>query len=159
MAKVKLDLIDKQIIQILQEDCKITNLELSKRIGLSPAPTLERVKKLEVNNVLSSYHARVEPTSIGLQVQTYILAKISWSLDNAMDRFVEKVKEIDEIVECYVITGDADVLLKVICEDIPAYESLLFQTLSRLEEVSQLKTLMTLSQVKDSKVLPFKYDQ
>ena len=92
MAKVKLDLIDKQIIQILQEDCKITNLELSKRIGLSPAPTLERVKKLEVNNVLSSYHARVEPTSIGLQVQTYILAKISWSLDNAMDRFVEKVK-------------------------------------------------------------------
>lgn len=152
---MKLDSIDKQIIQILQDNCKITNLELSKRIGLSPAPTLERVKKLETSNILSSYHAHVDPISIGLEVQTFLLAGIAWHKENAMDKFLEKIQKIDEVVECYVVTGEADILMKIVCADIPAYEKLLFNTISRIEEVTRLKTLMTLSQVKNSKVLSF----
>jgi len=159
MAYLKLDSIDRQIIKILQENCKITNLELSKRVGLSPAPTLERVKKLEGNGVLASYHANVDRNAIGLSVQTYLLAEIAWHIDDALDNFLAKINEIDEVVECYIIIGEADALMKIVCKDIPSYENLLFKTLSKIEEIERLKTLMTLSQVKNSYVLPFDYEE
>lgn len=154
----KLDRIDLKILKILQDNSKITNLELSKRIGLSPAPTLERVKKLEQNSTVQSYHAQVSPTAIGLNVQTFVLVSLAWQKENALNQFLEKIKAIDEIVECYIITGEADFLIKIICKDIPTYEQLLFKTLSQIEEIERLKTLMTLSTVKNSKVLPFEYD-
>jgi len=157
MANVKLDKTDLKILKILQENSKITNLDLSRRIGLSPAPTLERVKKLEKNNVILSYHAQVNPQAIDLNVQTFILVSLAWKKENALNRFLEKIKGIDEITEGYIITGEGDFLLKVICKDIPTYEQLLFKSLSQIEEIERLKTLMTLSNVKNSKILPFNY--
>lgn len=154
----KLDKIDLMILKILQENSKITNLDLSKKIGLSPAPTLERVKKLEQSDIIQSYHAQVNPQAIGLNVKTFVLVSLAWQKENALNHFLEKIKDIEEIVECYIITGDADFLIKIVCQDIPTYEKLLFKTLSQIEEIERLKTLMTLSSVKDSKVLPFKYE-
>jgi len=153
----KFDKIDLKIIQILQENSKITNLELSKNIGLSPAPTLERVKKLESTGVIESYHAKIDSNIIGLNVKTFVLVSLAWQKENAMNNFLEKIKIIDEITECYIITGEADLLIKIICKNIPSYEQLLFKTLSQIEEIERLKTLMTLSTVKDSKILPFEY--
>jgi Lrp/AsnC family leucine-responsive transcriptional regulator len=154
----KLDKIDLKILKILQENSKITNLDLSKKIGLSPAPTLERVKKLEQSEIIESYHAQVNPQSIGLNVKTFVLVSLAWQKEKALDNFLEKIREIDEIAECYIITGDADFIMKIVCQDIPTYEKLLFKTLSQIDEIERLRTLMTLSTVKDSKVLPFKYD-
>ncbi len=155
----RLDRIDLRILKILQDNSKITNLDLSKKIGLSPAPTLERVKKLEQSGIIQSYHAQVNPTSIGLSVKTFVLVSLAWQKENALNNFLDKVKEIQEIVECYIITGEADFLMKIVCKDIPTYEKLLFKTLSQIEEIERLKTLMTLSTVKDSKVLPFRYER
>lgn len=155
----KLDKIDLKILKILQSNSKITNLELSKQIGLSPAPTLERVKKLETTNVIASYHAQVNPNAIGLSVKTFVLVSLAWQKENALANFLEKIQDIKEITECYIITGEADLLIKIICKDIPTYEQLLFKTISQIEEIERLKTLMTLSSVKDSKVLPFDYEQ
>ncbi len=154
----KLDKIDLAILQILQENSKITNLDLSKKIGLSPAPTLERVKKLEQSGIVQSYHALVDPQAIGLNVKTFVLVSLAWQKENALNNFMEKIKAIKEITECYIITGEADFLIKIICKDIPTYEQLLFKTLSQIEEIERLKTLMTLSTVKDSKTLPFQYE-
>jgi len=154
----KLDKIDLKILKILQANSKITNLDLSKKIGLSPAPTLERVKKLESSGIIKSYHAQVDPQVIGLSVKTFVLVSLAWQKENALENFIAKVNEIDEIVECYIITGEADFLMHLVCKDIPTYEQLLFKTLSKIEEIERLKTLMTLSTVKDSKVLPFDYD-
>ncbi len=154
----KLDKIDLKILKILQENSKITNLDLSKRIGLSPAPTLERVKKLENSGVIDSYHAHVTPSAIGLKVKTFVLVSLAWQKENALNNFLEKIKKIEEITECYIITGEADFLMKIVCKDIPNYEKLLFKTLSQIEEIERLKTLMTLSTVKNSKLLPYKYD-
>ncbi|MEO7176706.1 MAG: Lrp/AsnC family transcriptional regulator [Saprospiraceae bacterium] len=154
----KLDKIDLKILKILQDNSKITNLDLSKKIGLSPAPTLERVKKLEQSNIIDSYHANVNPQSIGLNVKTFVLVSLAWKMENALDKFISKVSQIDEITECYIITGEADFLIKIVCKDIPSYEHILFKTLSQIEEIERLKTLMTLSTVKDSRVLPFIYD-
>ena len=159
MSEHKLDKIDLKILKILQHNSKITNLELSKKIGLSPAPTLERVKKLEQSKIISSYHAKVDPSSIGLMVQTYVLVNLAWPKENALDNFLKKIQKIDEVTECYIITGDADFLMKIVCQDISSYEKLLFKTLSQIEEIERLKTLMTLSKVKESKILPYDYDK
>lgn len=158
MSDYKMDKIDLKILKLLQQNSKITNLDLSKRIGLSPAPTLERVKKLEQSGIIQSYHAKVDSTAMGLNVKTFVLVSLAWQKPNALDNFIEKVKAIQEITECYIITGDADFLLKIVCKDIPTYEKLLFKTLSQIEEIERLKTLMTLSKVKKEKILPFDYD-
>lgn len=155
----KLDQIDLNILKILQDNSKITNLDLSKKIGLSPAPTLERVKKLENAGIIESYHAQVNPQTIGLSVKTFVLVSLAWHKENALDNFIQKIQQIDEVVECYIITGEADVIMKLVCKDIPSYEKLLFKTLSKIDEIERLKTLMTLSTIKDSKVLPFNYDE
>ena len=158
MSEAKLDKIDLKILKLLQENSKITNLELSKKIGLSPAPTLERVKKLEQSEVIQSYHAKVDASKIGLNVGTFVLVSLAWQKENALDNFIRKIQDIDEVTECYIITGDGDFLLRIICKDISAYEQLLFKKLSQIEEVERLKTLMTLSKAKKSKVLPFQYE-
>ena len=158
MSDSKFDKIDLRIIKILQENSKITNLDLSKKIGLSPAPTLERVKKLETSGIIKSYHAMIDTQMIGLSVKTFVLVSLAWQKENALNAFLDKIKKISEITECYIITGEADFLIKIICKDIPTYEKLLFKTLSQIEEIERLKTLMTLSTVKDSKILPFDYE-
>ena len=155
----RLDKIDLHILKTLQENSKITNLDLSKRIGLSPAPTLERVKKLENNETIQSYHAQVNPAAIGLEVKTFVLVSLDWRKENARENFLAQVENIDEITECYIITGEADFLIKIVCKDIPTYERLLFKTLQQIDEIERLKTLMTLSTVKDAKILPFDYGE
>ncbi len=158
MAKVKLDKVDLKILKILQENSKITNLDLSKRVGLSPAPTLERVKKLENNDVVTAYQAKVNPTALGLNVQTFVLVDLAWQEEDALEYFINKLHDIEEVVECYIITGEADFLLKIICKDIPTYEKILFKTLSQIDEIERLKTLMTLSNVKQNNILPYDYE-
>lgn len=155
----KLDKIDLKILKYLQENSKITNLDLSKKIGLSPAPTLERVKKLESTGVIESYHAKVDMEKIGLNVRTFALVSLAWNKENALQRFTEKIEDINEVVEAYIITGDADFLLKIITRDIPSYEQLLFKKLSQIPEMERLKTLMTLSKVKKTKLLPYIYEE
>jgi len=154
----KIDKLDLKILKILQGNSKITNLELSKQIGLSPAPTLERVKKLENINIINSYHAEVNAEKLGLNVRTFILVTLAWNKENALENFIEKVNNIEEIVEGYIITGDGDFLLKVITKDISSYEQLLFKKLSQIEEVERMKTFMTLSNIKKNRVLPYEYD-
>ncbi|HLF65463.1 MAG TPA: Lrp/AsnC family transcriptional regulator [Saprospiraceae bacterium] len=154
----KLDATDLQILKILQENSKITNIELSKRIGLSPAPTLERVKKLEQSGVIISYHAKVNPDAIGLHVKTFVLVSLSWHKENALEKFLKEISQVDEIVECCVVTGEADFILKIVCKDLKAYEQLLFKTLSKIDQIERLRTLMTLSTEKDVDLLPYDYE-
>jgi len=141
MSEQRMDKVDLKILKILQENSKITNLELSKKIGLSPAPTLERVKKLENSKIIESYHAVVNPQAIGLSVKTFVLVSLAWQKENALNNFLDKIKAISEITECYIITGEADFLIKIVCKDLPSYEQLLFKTLSQIEEIERLKKL------------------
>ena len=158
MTDYRLDKTDYRILKILQENSKITNLDLSKTIGLSPAPTLERVKKLEQAGIIASYHAKLDIKAMGLQVKTFVFVSLNWKNQDTMDRFLEKIRLIDEVTEVYIITGEADALIKIICKDIPTYEHILFKKLSQIEEIERLKSMVTLSTAKDSMVLPLKYD-
>lgn len=109
----------------------------------------------------NQYHrqlpCRGKPAVDRLECQDVCAGFSGLEKENVLDLFIEKIQHIDEITECYIITGEADLLLKVVCKDIPTYEQLLFKTLSQIGEIERLKTLVTLSTVKDSKVLPFDY--
>jgi Lrp/AsnC family transcriptional regulator, leucine-responsive regulatory protein len=153
----KFDQIDRKILEILQEDAKITNAQLSKDIGLSPAPTLERVKKLEHSGVIKSYHAHLDRDRVGLGVTTFIQVTLMGHRKDVTDMFVKKINGVPEIIECHHITGSGDFLLKVISKDIASYQKLLLETINEIEEVASTETMVILSTFKESKVMPIPY--
>lgn len=150
----KIDQIDKQILEILQENAKITNAQLSKDINLSPAPTLERVKKLENAGYIQSYHARLDAQKLGLGVATFVSVKLNKHNKSSNENFVKQVREIDEIVECHYVTGSSDYVLKVVSKDIDSYQSLIMNKISEIAEVDNMQTMVILNTIKDSDSLP-----
>ncbi|MFZ5553977.1 MAG: Lrp/AsnC family transcriptional regulator [Bacteroidota bacterium] len=155
---IVLDSIDMKILKILQETGKITNIQLSQEIGLSPAPTLERVKKLEHSGIIKSYHALLDPGKVSLGFTALIHVSLTRQKDNAMRNFTQHISKITEIVECLQVTGNFDYQLKVVVKDIPSFEKLIGEKLSKIEEIGQMQTMVVLSEIKSSKVLPIKYE-
>ena len=151
---MKLDQIDRKVLDILQSNAKITNAQLSKEIGLSPAPTLERVKKLETSGIIQSYHAQLDREKVGLGVTTFVMVNLVGHKMMTTESFVSKVEHIPEIIECHHITGSGDFLLKVISHDIAAYQKLMLETINEIEEVASTQTMVILSTFKESKVMP-----
>ena len=154
LASVKLDEIDRKILEILQTNAKITNAQLSKDIGLSPAPTLERVKKLENSGIIKSYHAQLDTDKIGLGVHTFVQVTLKGHNKKNIDIFLAEINKIPEVVECHHITGTGDFILKVIAKDISSYQYLMLGKVSEIEVVDSLQSMVILSTFKDSKVIP-----
>jgi Lrp/AsnC family leucine-responsive transcriptional regulator len=150
----KLDVTDKKILEILQANSNITNAQLAKEIGLSPAPTLERVNKLETSGVIKSYHAVIDPGSVGLGVSTFVMASLKGHNKDNIDKFIQAIKRINEIVECHHVTGTADFILKIVSVDIAAYQQLMLERVSNIDVVDSLQSMVILSTFKDSKSLP-----
>ncbi|MBL4653236.1 MAG: Lrp/AsnC family transcriptional regulator [Flavobacteriales bacterium] len=154
---VKIDKTDLKILKMLQEDGRITNLQLSNEVNLSPAPTLERVRKLEKHGIIKSYHADVDEDKMGMGIKAIIQVSLVRQLDNALQNFKKQIMEIDEVVECLQVTGAFDYQLRVIVKDIPAFDKLITEQLSKVEEIGQMQTYVVLSTVKKSNVLPLNY--
>jgi Lrp/AsnC family leucine-responsive transcriptional regulator len=152
-----LDKIDLKILKILQENAKITNLQLSGEIGLSPAPTLERVKKLETAKLIKGYYTQVNEEALGIGIKAIIQITLTRQLENAISNFKKEINKIPEIMECYQVTGNADYILIALLKDIRDFETLISQRLSKVEEIGQMQTMVILSKVKDSKLLPLDY--
>ena len=157
-TKLKFDKIDMKILKRLQENSNISNLQLSSEIGLSPAPTMERVKKLEKAGIIKSYHAEVNELALGLGIKAFIQISLMRQIDNVMSKFNEHIREIDEIVGCWQVTGNFDYMLKVFAKDMSAFEMLIGNKLSKIEEIRQMQTMMILSQTKDKKAVPIDYE-
>jgi len=151
--KVKLDGVDLKILKILQDEGRISNLELSQQIGLSPAPTLERVKKLEKAGVIKGYQAVLDLYKLGLGTETFMQVSLAYNKQNAIDNFMEQIAKIDEIVECYQITGASDFILRILVKDVSAYEQLVREKLSKVSEITNMQTMVILSTIK--KARPF----
>jgi DNA-binding Lrp family transcriptional regulator len=152
--KIKLDSIDKKIIELLQANSNITNAQLAQEIGLSPAPTLERVKKLETQGVIKSYHAVVDMASIGLGVCTFVTVSLKGHNKENIEKFTKSISKIPEVVECHHVTGQADFILKVVASDIPAYQNLMLEKMTNIEGVDNMHSTVILSTFKDSRVIP-----
>ncbi len=151
---LKLDEIDRKILDILQSNAKITNAQLSKDIGLSPAPTLERVKKLESSGIIKSYHALLDTDKIGLGVHTFVQVTLKGHNKKNIDHFLNEINMIDEVVECHHITGSGDFILKVIAKDISCYQKIMLEKVSEIEVVDSLQSMVILSTFKNSKTMP-----
>lgn len=151
---IKLDQIDKHILEILQANAKITNSQLAQEVGLSPAPTLERVRKLENAGLILSYHAEIDVKQMGLGTGVFVLISLSGHKKNQIMSFVDKINKIPEVIECHHITGSGDFLLKVLTRDISSYQQLILNTLVDIEEIGNMQSMMILSTFKDSKVMP-----
>ncbi len=150
----KLDVIDRKILEILQSRAKITNAKLSEEIGLSPAPTLERVKKLEQLGIINSYHAKLDHQKIGIGVTTFVMVSLTGHNKANIEGFIKAIDEIPEVIECHHITGAGDFILKIISKNIASYQKLMLEKVSEIKEIDNMQSMVVLSTFKDSKVIP-----
>ena len=150
---MKLDKTDLMILRILQQNAKITNLQLSKEIELSPAPTLDRVRKLEAAKIIKSYHAFINEDLLGMKIKAIVLVSLTRQRENSMQNFAKKINAIEEITECFQITGTYDYQLKVVVRDIEGLNKLITDKLSKLDEIRKIQSYIILSTVKQTKVL------
>jgi DNA-binding Lrp family transcriptional regulator len=154
MKSIKLDGTDRKILELLQRNSNITNALLAKEIGLSPAPTLERVNKLENAGVIRSYHAVIDPSAVGLGVSTFVMVSLKGHNKENIDKFTRAIDKIDEVIECHHITGAGDFVLRIVSADISAYQQLMLEKVSNIDVVDSLQSMVILSTFKNSKVLP-----
>ena len=153
-TKVKLDKVDRKILEILQSNGRMSNINLATEIGLSAAPTLERVKKLELSGVIKSYHAKLDIDTVGLGVSTFVMVSLKGHNKDNIDKFISSIGSIEEIIECHHVTGSADFILKIIASDIAAYQRLMLEKVSNIDVVDNMQSMVILSTFKDSKVMP-----
>ncbi len=151
---IKLDKINKMILEIIQENGSITNSELSKRIGLAPASTLERVRKLEMSGVIKKYVGLVDQEQVGKGITAFVEISLSDHSARSISGFTEKISEIPEVLECYHLAGDKDFLLKVITEDIKHYREFALEKLAGMDGIGKVHTLFSLNTVKNTTAIP-----
>ncbi len=151
---MNIDNIDKKILETLQDNGRIKNSDLAKRINISPPPTAERKKKLEKNGYIKNYVALVAPEKVGITCFTYVEVTLVRHGKDAVKRFMKSIVKLDEVMECHHITGGADFLLKIASKYIPTYEQFIIHTLTALPDVQHLKTLVVLSTLKQETKIP-----
>lgn len=149
-----LDDIDKKILSILQEDCRLTLADLAARVGLTASPCHRRVKILEENGILKRYIALVDQKAVGLPVSVFISIKLERQKEEDLARFAKAISGWREVLECYLMTGHRDYLLRVVVADLAAYERFLKQKLTRVSGISSIESSFALDQIKYSIALP-----
>jgi len=147
---MELDRIDKNILRELQNDARISNVELSKRVGLSPTPCLERVKRLEKNKVVRQYTALLDPNQLDAALMVYVEISLHRSSADVFDRFNLAANQLDSILECHLVSGDFDYLIKTRVSDMSTYRKVLNETLLALPDIKDSRTYVVMEEVKYS---------
>ena len=149
-----LDEVDRRIINCLQSDARLTIVELAERVGLSPTPCARRIKILERSGVISRYVTLLDQKSVGLPVSVFVNVTLERQVEQALEGFEKTILERPEVMECYLMTGDADYLLRVVTSDLESYERFLVDHLTRIPGVSSIKSSFSLKQVSYRTALP-----
>lgn len=142
------DRIDRKILNLLQDNGRITNAKLAQEVGLSPPPMLERVKKLEKNGIIKKYVALVDPRKVDRGTIAFVEVSLRLHRQDAIEEFVTEIQKFPEVLECHHITGEEDYLLKVAVKDIEEYERFLRLKLTGFSGISKLKTYFVLRTLK-----------
>ncbi len=149
-----LDEIDYRILGRLQDNARISNSDLAREIGLSPSPCLRRVRDLENSGAIKGYAALLEPAVVGLPVSVFVQVTLERQVETALEDFERTVLARPEVMECYLMTGDADYLMRIIVADVKAYEKFLKEHLTRAPGVASINSSFALNQVKYGTALP-----
>lgn len=158
MPKIDLDDFDRRILQALQENGRITNNDLADKIGLSPSPCLRRVRQLEAAGIISGYVALVDPDKIGLSVTAFVRVRLDRQDDRHLATFEKAIAEYPEVLECYLMTGEADYQLRVLVESLAEFENFLRNRLTRIHGVSEVRSSFALRPVVYKTALPLNPD-
>lgn len=142
MAKVKLDRIDRKILNDLQENGRMTNVELAQRSGISAPPCLRRVRALEEAGVIRGYHADIDPASLGFGITVFAQVGLSGQSEADLKKFEDQIKQWDLVRECYLVSGESDFVLKIVAEDWDAYQKFLTTHLTTAPGVSHIKSAL-----------------
>jgi Lrp/AsnC family transcriptional regulator, leucine-responsive regulatory protein len=154
LRETPLDAIDRKILAQLQDDARIANVALADAVGLSPAPCLRRVRALEERGVIRKHVTLVDPAAVGLAVSVFVHVSLERQIEPSLKRFEAAILTRPEVMECYLMTGDADYLLRVVCADLSAYERFLLDHLTQVPGVASIRSSFSLKQVKYSTALP-----
>jgi DNA-binding Lrp family transcriptional regulator len=149
-----LDTVDRRIVRQLQSNGRISNVDLADGVGLSPAPCLRRVRALEDRGVIRGYAARVDQSAVGLPINVFVQVTLEKQVEHNLDDFEAEVSRRPEVMECYLMTGDADYFLRVVVPDLPAYERFLKRHLTRIPAVANIRSSFALKQVLQRSELP-----
>jgi DNA-binding Lrp family transcriptional regulator len=149
-----LDLIDRRILEHLQQNARLSNAELAERCNLSPSPCWRRVRALEEGGVIARYVTLVDPARIGLDVSVFVSVSLSTQVESALEAFEAAIARRPEVMECYLMTGDADYLLRVVVPDLAAYERFLMHHLTRVPGIANIRSSFALRPVKYRTDLP-----
>ncbi|MEO8627852.1 MAG: Lrp/AsnC family transcriptional regulator [Betaproteobacteria bacterium] len=152
------DAIDWRILHLLQEDARLSNVELARAVNLSPSPCLARVRALEAGGYISRYVTVLDPLRLGLQVSVFIQVRLERQIEPSLEVFEKAMIERPEVMECYLMTGDADYLLRVVVPDIQALQHFIVNFLSRVQGVGNIQSSFSLKQVKYQTALPLPTD-
>ena len=150
----ELDAIDRKILRALQANGKISIGELAEKVGLSPSPCARRVRLLEKTGIVKGYAAIVDQKKVGLPISAFASIKLERQREEDLDRFEEAVSRWPEVLDCYLMTGQRDYLMRIVVANLDAYERFIKDKLTRLENVASIETSFALGQVKRSEALP-----
>ena len=148
------DAIDRRILEVIQEEARISNAELAARVGLSPSPCWRRVRALEDSAVIRRYVTLIDAQAIGLPINVFATVTLEKQVERALERFERAVAERPEVMECYLMTGEFDYLLRIMVPSLGAYERFLMDHLTRIEGIASIKSSFALKQVRYKTALP-----
>jgi DNA-binding Lrp family transcriptional regulator len=150
----KLDPVDLRLLSQLQGDARITNVALAESANLSPAPCLRRVRDLETAGVIRGYVTLLDPEAVGLNVSVFIQVSLEKQVGSALRTFEETIGSYPEVMECYLMTGDSDYLLRVVASDLKALQSFIVNRLACIPNVANIRSSVALKEVKYKTALP-----
>ena len=159
MQLPKLDDIDRKILAALQEHGRLSNLALAEHVGLSAAPCLRRVRMLEESGVISRYVALLDARAVDFAVTVFAQVRLSRPSERELEAFESAVRARPEVLECFLMSGEADYQLRIVVPDVAAYERFLKDSLTRLENVASIRSTFALRQAKYSTALPITFEQ
>lgn len=151
---MKLDQIDYKILKHLQENARITNADLAEKVGLSPTPCLRRLRRLESDGVIKGYHTEINRELLGVNVTVITLVKLEREDDATLREFEAAIKKRPEVMECYLVAGKFDYIIRVVVATLAAYETFLSETILRMPKVATVESSFTLREVERKVVIP-----
>ena len=154
MARVKLDEIDRKILDNLQANGRMTNVRLARNVGISPPPCLRRVRALETAGFIKGYHAEVDATGLGYGVSVFAQVGLHSQAESDLIAFEERVREWPMVRECYMLAGETDFILKVVARDWDAYQTWLTRELTAAPNVDHVKSALAIRTSKHEPGIP-----
>ncbi len=159
MKKSRLDKIDKKILKGLQDNGRVTNVNLAKSVGISAPPCLRRVRALEEAGLIKGYHAKLDKSALGYTVTVFASVKLASQAEDDLRRFEKLVSEMPEVRECHMLAGEVDFMLKIVAKDWDTYQEVIHRKITGAPNVTSVKSSLAIRATKDEPGIPVELEK